>query len=248
MLSVANHMFGCSGNSRRSARLICWGLQRSRSLATTNSNNARFSIIFNGRTRRRRAADRPLSTPAEIDPLLPGEFQTTSQHLLLEEGHEDGETRPQAATAMGVEGAALPGGMQVASQFPTNRRRGASQLSPDRGRPQAAAGQVKDPDALVLGQEPGRDLTDSEGLKRWHDENLVAGNHRVASAPFSSVADTADRRRAPRNRWATRESGPLSRRRGQPPWLHSRPGGRAALGLLNHVRAPNCHSSSLDRT
>lgn len=56
MLSVASHMLGSSGNSRRRARLIGWGLHRSLSVTTMNSNSAVFSMIFIGCSLRRRTA------------------------------------------------------------------------------------------------------------------------------------------------------------------------------------------------
>lgn len=80
-----------------------------------------------------------------------------------------------------MEGAVLAGGVQVAAQLTTDRRRRPAQRVADHGRTVTPTGHVGDPDPFVLREEPGRDRTNSERFQGRHDLDraILAAHHRA---------------------------------------------------------------------
>lgn len=84
---------------------------------------------------------------------------------------------------MRMKGPVLPRGMQVSAQLPADRRRGTSEQPADRRRAMTAAGEVGDLDALLLGQEPGRDAAQGERLE-WGGTTLTVPSFNRTVVPL----------------------------------------------------------------
>jgi len=107
-----------------------------------------------------------------------------AQHRVAGEFRLFGPPTPLRGEDLRVERAVLACRVQVAAQLTADRRRRPTQRLTDHGRTVTAAGHVGDPHPFVLGQEPGRDRTNSERFQRWHDlDRAILPAHRRAVLP-----------------------------------------------------------------